>query len=61
MNIRKIGALTLTLAGTYVAFQNFFFAFTGGLKPVQRMYYVVLGIAVLFLSAGAFYVFKKEK
>ncbi len=61
MNWRKLGSLALFVLGTIVAFQNFFRVFAPGLSFVQRSYYFILGLAILFLSAGAFYVYRKEK
>jgi sterol desaturase/sphingolipid hydroxylase (fatty acid hydroxylase superfamily) len=61
MNWRKIGAFILFVLGLAVALQNFYTGTAAGLSVAQRLYYFVLGLAVMFLSAGAFYVWKKEK
>jgi len=61
MNLKRLGALLLFLLGILIALQNFYIAFFEAQAWKLRLYYFLLGLAVLFLSGGARYMWKKLK
>jgi sterol desaturase/sphingolipid hydroxylase (fatty acid hydroxylase superfamily) len=61
MNWRSIWSFLAMILGVAVALQNFINAFRPSLTFAQRFYYFLLGVAIIFLTAGAWYVWRKEK
>ncbi len=60
MNWKRIGVLALFVFGIIVAMQNFYHVYL--VKDWRlKLYYFLLAVVILFLSSGAFYVWKKEK
>jgi len=60
MNYKRLAALLMFVLGLIIAAENFYLMIqVSGWK--LKMYYGLLTLAVLFLSLGALYVWRKEK
>jgi len=60
MNYKRLAALLMFVFGIIIAAENFYLMIqVSGWK--LKMYYGLLTLAVLFLSLGALYVWRKEK
>jgi len=60
MNYKRSAALLLFVLGIIIAAENFVMIFKIS-EWKLKLYYFLLTLAVLFLSAGAWYVWRKEK